>query len=68
MQECPECYSSYLSDPEIRTVNDGNQGYWQKEERDYTCNECGCEFTVVEETQRRIEISKKGDGLANVYL
>lgn len=60
-ETCPNCSSSCDdSDPHNHDEKTDGQGYWWSTSDTYTCNECGCEFTVTEETKKTIEVTKEG--------
>lgn len=61
MVNCPEC-GSYQT-----TYESSGKNYRMSDqfnivaETEYTCQNCGCEFTVTEKTTTTTEVTKHGD-------
>jgi len=59
MTLCPECASPDIQQDDEDSRSDG-YGILSWHSIDFTCNNCGCQFTENYETKRTVEIKKKG--------
>jgi transposase-like protein len=60
MTVCPECESHNIQQDDEDSRSDG-YGIMSWNSIDYTCEDCGCQFTENYETKRSVEIRKKGN-------
>jgi len=61
VEQCPECDSHNVSSPpwSPETKSDG-QGYSWTLVYSYECDDCGCTWTEIETTNRKVEIDEHG--------